>query len=99
MVERHDVPLTGSGAVVLLYLCALELEQASARRTLWVLSARFRFLFSFHDERDACAGPSFQAVSTDGKRLVALMIAYGVGVSRRHVRVIPEVDLNFFEGD
>ena len=35
----------------------------------------------------------------DGKRLVALMIAYGVGVSRRHVRVIPEVDLNFFEGD
>jgi restriction system protein len=35
----------------------------------------------------------------DGKKLVSLMIEYGVGVSREHVRVIPEVDLTFFEDD
>jgi restriction system protein len=33
----------------------------------------------------------------DGKRLAALMREFGVGVSREHVRVIPELDRTFFE--
>ncbi len=55
---------------------------------------------SFSEKADAGARKAAGRLELiDGERLVALMIEYGVGVSRRHVRVIPEVDLNFFEGD
>lgn len=33
----------------------------------------------------------------DGKKVAELMIEFGVGVSKTHVRTIPEVDRNFFD--
>jgi restriction system protein len=41
----------------------------------------------------------FPLALVDGRLLASLMVEHGIGVSRRHVRVIPEIDPDFFEDD
>lgn len=52
--------------------------------------------FTKQAEADALSAPLALRL-IDGKNLAALMREFGVGVSRVHVRVIPELDRSFFE--
>lgn len=70
------------------------LSQKHATKGVFITSGRFT------KQAQDDAGTAPQALRLiDGKRLAALMREFGIGVSRVHVQVIPEVDLNFFDGE